>query len=233
MGAKRIALMERKLEHGSIAFYYRPRVDEQAPEEIDEVQRLLILLAPANSSRERLIAIGRRRLPSSRLGARLWGYVDLVLDASDMQAALGAQVYSAKTEGVRHTTAAVELARGSYELVWHQEHSHLRWRVVEVATDDPIATQLTIEQDGDNILTVANPDPTAWGLDEPPRLQEELFEPLDIHVTIPTTFPAHLQERFGDRRYAEVDSVEWLDHPGAELIFIGAKEQAYAGGEAE
>src|SRR5688500_16777734 len=85
------------LEHGSATFLYRPRVEEQHPDELDDVQRLLILLAPTDSAFERLIAIGRKRIPRSARRDRFWGFVDLVLTSYDMQNALGTQVYGTKT----------------------------------------------------------------------------------------------------------------------------------------
>ena len=215
---------EELLEHGSATFLYRPRVEEQHPDELDDIQRLLILLSPLQGKFERAIAIGRKRLPHSARHDRFWGFVDLVLTPYDMHAALGAQVYGTRTKGLRHLPAARPFADGSYELVWHGAHAHLRWSIDQVDPEDPIGIALQIEPTADYIVTVANPDPTLWGLLQTPDLQGELFEDLELHVTIPTPFPPSLQARFGNRKYAQVDTPEWLDHPGAELIFVGAGE---------
>src|SRR5687768_3559487 len=120
------------LEHGDITFLYRPRVEEQHPEGLEDVQRLLLLLSPAGNAHERLIAIGRKRIPRSRRRDRFWGYVDLVLDRYDMQAALGAQVYGTKTRGLRHLPAAREFAHGTYDIAMHGPHSHLHWTVENI-----------------------------------------------------------------------------------------------------
>lgn len=210
------------LEQGSATFLYRPRVEEQHPDELDDVQRLLILLSPAEGRFERLIAIGRKRLPRSARRDRFWGFVDLVLTPYDMNAALGAQVYGTKTRGLRHLPAARSFASGTYELAWHGAHAHLRWRIDRFDQNDPVAIELDPERDADYVLTVANPDPTLWGLLETPDLQADLFDDLELHVTIPTPFPPALQSRFRNRKYAQVDTPEWLDHPGAELVFVGA-----------
>lgn len=210
------------LEHGSATFLYRPRVEEQHPDELEDVQRLLILLSPRAGQFERLIAIGRKRLPRSARRDRFWGFVDLVLTPYDMHNALGAQVYGTKTRGLRHLPAARSFAGGTYELAWHGAHAHLRWRIERFDQHDPIAVELDPERDADYIVTVANPDPTVWGLLETPDLQADLFDDLELHVTIPTPFPPALQSRFRNRKYAQVDTAEWLDHPGAELVFVGA-----------
>lgn len=213
------------LERGSIAFLYRPRMEEQHPDELDDVQRLLLLLSPAGSPFERLIAIGRKRLPRSARRDRLWGFVDLVLTPYNMHAALGAQVYGTKTRGLRHLPAARAFADGTYEVETHGPHSHFRWHIERFAFDDPVAAHLPVEHEADYILTIANPDPSAWGLVELPDLQSELFDDPEMHVPIPTPFPPALQQRFGKRKFAQLDTTRWLDHPGAELVFLGAGEQ--------
>ena len=224
MARVRAAEAVQTLEQGPIAFLYRPRVEEQQPSELDDVQRLLLLLTPAGSAYQRLIAVGRKRLPRSAQRDRFWGFVDLVLTHYDMHAALGTQVYGTKTRGLRHLPAARELATGTYSLTTHNGHAHLAWNVEHIVENDPLAFEVEIEPEADYILTVANPDPVAWGLLETPDLQSQLFDDLELHVPLPTPFPPALQQRFRNRRYAQIDGPEWLDHPGAELVFVGAGE---------
>jgi hypothetical protein len=205
------------LEQGKITVLYRPRVEEQHPETLDDIQRLLILLAPDGSAFRRLIAVGRKRLPRSARRERFWGFVDLVLTQYDMNAALDAQVYGTKTHGLRHLPAARAVASGSYEIELHSSHSHLRWQIEPLEN----VVEIEIEPSADYIVTIANPDPAAWGLIEPPDLQTQLFDDLELHVPLPTPFPPALQEEFHSRRFVQLDTTDWLDHPGAELVFIG------------
>ncbi len=222
MSGTAAAQAEVAIEQGAVTFLYRPRVEEYHAEELENVQRLIILLSPVGSAFQRAIAIGRKRLPHSSRRDRFWGFVDLVLTHYDMNAALGAQVYGTKTRGLRHLPAAQPFASGTYEIATHGTHAHLRWHIDERASDDPVAAEVELEEDADYILTIANPDPTAWGLLQPPDLQSELFDDLELHVTIPTPFPPAMQQRFRNRRFVQLDSTEWLDHPGAELVFVGA-----------
>jgi hypothetical protein len=211
----------RTIEHGAVTMLYRPRVEEQDPSDLGDVQRLLILLSPEGGAFERAIAVGRKRVPRSSQRDRFWGFVDLVLTSDDMSAALGAQVYGTKTRGLRHLPAARPFATGTYEIATHREHAHLRWRVSRISDEDPIAFEADVENEADYIVTVANPDPIVWGMLETPDLQTSLFDDLELHVTIPTPFPPNLQERFGQRKFAQLDTTEWLEHPGAELVFVG------------
>ena len=197
------------LEKGEIQFFYRPRVERWQVEDISDVQRLLIVLCPEGQRRYRVIALGRKRMPKP--GERFWGFVDLVLDSNqDLRAALGASTYMTKTRGVRSLPAAQRIRSGRYQLVSHEGHAHLDYG------------------DGSAIITVANPDPTAWGLLETPPLQLELFDETEVHVTVPATLPADLQSQFGEKRFIPLDSARVLDHPGVELVFIGVPARASA-----
>lgn len=224
MGRAQAAEAIQTLEQGSIAFLFRPRVEERHPAEIEDVQRLLLQLTPSGSVYQRLIAIGRKRLPRSAHRDRFWGFVDLVLTHYDMHAALGAHVYGTKTRGLRHLPAARTIGQGTYEITAHDGHAHFSWCVTRIAEEEPLAAEIEIEEEADYILTVANPDPAAWGLVEPPDIQTALFDDLELHVPLPTPFPPALQQRFRNRRFTQLDSVDWLEHPGAELVFVGAGE---------
>lgn len=224
MGRSAVAHATETIEKGAITFLYRPRVEEHHPGGLDDIQRVLLLLAPHRGAFQRLIAVGRKRLPRSARRDRFWGFVDLVLTGYDMNAALGAHVYGTRTRGLRHLPAARRFARGAYEIVTHDHHSHLRWQIDRIVDDDPISHESVVEEEADYIVTVANPDPTAWGLVETPDLQSDLFDDLELHVTIPTPFPAGLQERFEGRRFVQLDTTAWLNHPGAELVLIGSGE---------
>ena len=216
----------RGLERGEMTLMYRPRVEHFDPEDARDVQRLLLVLCPERRSRYRVIAIGRKRLPGGERHERFWGFVDLVLDApQDLRAALAAQTYVTKTRGTRHLPAARRAASGTYELRWHDGHTHLSYDLQRVHGEDPVVEDLELEERADYIVTVANPDPAVWGLDEPPPLQFELFEEPEIHVTIPTPFPPDLQQRFRDRRFAPLDTVGYLAPPGAELGFVTQETQ--------
>ena len=207
--ARREEQRARVLERGELQFYYRPRVERRQVEDISDVQRLLIVLCPSGQRRYRVIALGRKRMPKP--GERFWGFVDLVLDSDqDLRAALGASTYVTRTRGVRSLPAAQRIKTLRYELVSHDGHAHLDYG------------------DGSCIITVANPDPAAWGLLETPPLQLELFDETEVHVTVPATLPRDLQSRFGEKRFIPLDSARLLDHPGVELVFIGSPAPASA-----
>jgi hypothetical protein len=197
------------VERGGIDILYRPRVEHEEVESLRDVQRLLLVLAPEGRHQCRVIAIGRKRIRD-----RFWGFVDLVDDPQYVDITLGAHTYLTKTRGARHLPAARVAASGEYTITRHDDHTHFAYEATRREE-----SEIEVESEGDFIVSVANPDPTAWGLVEMPPLQDELFPEYEVHVTIPTPFPAAIQERFRDKRYIELEP-ELLDYPGAELIFI-------------
>ena len=193
MARRREENERRGLERGEISLMYRPRL------RTDDVQRLLLVLRPDDQPRFRVVVIGRRRLD------RFWGFVDLVLySPHDLRAVLDSQIVKGPG-GVQHIPAAVPIAAGTYELAWRDGQAHLHYEMED--------------QRGDYVMTVANPDPKVWGLADSPSLQSDLFDETEVHVTVPSPFPPRLQQRFNNQRMAPLDSIEFLDHPGAELIF--------------
>lgn len=51
------------LEKGNVYFFYRPKVEEEAPEGLEDVQRMYMILAPDGEERFRETVIGRKKLP--------------------------------------------------------------------------------------------------------------------------------------------------------------------------
>jgi len=168
------------------------------------LEHLLLFLCPDGRDESRLIAIGSRELRG-----RFWGFVDLVDDPQFIELTLGAQTYLTKNGGARHLPAALVEASGTYVLSREEGQTHFSFT--------------TTKREGHFIVSVASPDPAAWGLAEPPPLQDALFPEYEVHVTIPTPFPPEIQEGFRGSRYIAPDP-ELLDYPGTELIFIETED---------
>jgi hypothetical protein len=97
--------------------------------------------------------------------------------------------------------------------------------VYELSSRDGLA-HLYYNVDGESAeysVLVANPDPYAWGLREAPPIQHDLFEKDEVHARLPALLTPQLQQRFGGRRFVALDTVEFLDHPGTELVFSGQR----------
>ncbi|MBI2392006.1 MAG: hypothetical protein HYV09_20610 [Deltaproteobacteria bacterium] len=198
--------MTRVLERGNIYFLFRPRVGEERPDGLDDVQRLFVVLIPRDEHVYRRLVIGRKRMPDTGAHERHWAFVDKVADRPEpLQEDLEAQRYATKARGERVQPAGRPAGEGVYAIVEHlvesAPHVHLAY-ALEVP-DEPGAVQreLGIDREASYVVAVLNPLPR----------------------TGTTDYPAHLQARFADRRFAPLDP-ELLDHEGAELVLIGARE---------
>lgn len=104
---------------------------------------------------------------------------------------------------------AQTLGAGTYRIESHEDHTHLDYAL---DGDCTLCEQIGLPARGSFLVSVMNPDPARWPADP----QEALFESA---ATVETPFPPALQERFGEHRYLP-PAPEFLDYPGAELVFI-------------
>src|SRR5690606_37471175 len=122
--------------------------------------------------------------------------------------ALRERKYSTKTRGERHQRAARPAGEGMYEIVRHEGHTHLAY-VLELPTKPgDVQHELRIVPEASYVFSVKNPDkpsPPGAGLSH-----------RDVSL------PKALRERFRDRRFADVDPPEFLDHEGVELMLVAA-----------
>lgn len=204
--------MTRVLERGEIYFFYRPRVGEEEPRGVEDVQRLYAILSPRDSPVYRRLVIGRKRLPDIGARERSWAFVDRVARKPEpIEEDLEAHTYRTKTRGEREQPAGRPAGEGVYALVEHDDHAHLVYALELPKAPGEVQEELNIELDASYVVTVRNPEAPSrpeLGLDHSQRAR----------------YPARLQERFGGRSFAPL-TPELLDYEGAELILIGAHEE--------
>lgn len=54
------------LEQGDVFFFYRPKVNEDDPSGLGDVQNFGMVLRPNGGSKVRLLIVGRKRLPDAK-----------------------------------------------------------------------------------------------------------------------------------------------------------------------
>jgi hypothetical protein len=201
--------MTAELERGNIYFFYRPRVNVDEVQSLNDVQRLFFVLSVDGTHRLRDIMVGTKHLPGPDGHERAWAFVALVSDrAGDLRAELSARTYETRTRGERHQPPARAAGEGRYLIADHDGHSHLAY-VLELPRELGDAQRaMRIERRASYVVVVRNPDAPA-----PPGMGRTGQTP---------TLPEHLRNRFGGRRFAQLDAPEWLDHEGVELVIIGA-----------
>lgn len=205
------------LEQGDIYMAFRPTVDTHDPESLEDVQRFHIILAARDPRRYRLLVVGRKRLPEPEEHgrARQWAFVEAVSDqADDIERLLDEEHYQTKTRGERTRPAARPVAEGVYRILRHGNHTHLVYALELPERPGEVQDELNIEDEASYIVTVKNPDapsPRRAGLG-----------------SRKASFPDALKERFGGRRFCDLDPPDFLDHEGAEFVLISAAEDVKA-----
>jgi hypothetical protein len=97
---------------------------------------------------------------------------------------------------------------GVYEIVRHEEHTHLAYALELLPTPGSVQRVFNIRKAASIIVTVKNPDansPPEAGLPEYRKPE----------------YPKKLMEKFGERRFVDLDPPDFLDYPGTELVLVG------------
>jgi hypothetical protein len=207
------------LERGDIFFLYRPRVDEEHVEGLEDVQRLTVVLRRDQGRVYRRILVGRKRFPDpDQAGAqRYWAFVERVgRRAEEVSDDLGRERRQTRTRGTRVQPEARPAGQGRYAIVDHDGHTHLVYELELPLQPGAVQQDLQIRPEASYILAVINPRRPA-----PPAIGPRLSGRVDL--------PDELMERFGDRRFAPA-TPELLDHEGVELVLIAAGHDLRAAG---
>lgn len=200
------------LERGDIYFLYRPKVDEEDPSSLSDVQRFFVVLRPDGRDEARLLVVGRKRLPEAERHERSWGFVAKVGPAAAIGDELEQETYTTRTRGEQEQPAARPGGEGRYVVALVEGQMHLAYVLELPEHPKEVQHAFEIEPEASFVLSVKNPEkpsPARTGLGE--RQEAD--------------FPERLQREFRGRRFASED-VRLLDFEGAEFILVGARTDA-------
>jgi hypothetical protein len=204
------------LEQGNIYFLYRPRVQEDDPEGVEDIQRFYMALKPEGKRTYRLMILGRKHLPDVPAHERVWGFVDMVRDSpKDLEEELQERTYQTKTRGERTVPAARPAGEGRYAVVQADGQMHLVYALELPQDPGKVQKDLKIASEASFALSIKNPEkgqPKAAGL----RPEEK------------AEYPQEKQDVFRERRFAREDP-ELLDYEGTEFVLVGARENPEEG----
>jgi hypothetical protein len=206
------------MEWGDIYFAYRPKVEAQVAKGFEDMARLYMILSRRGKPLYRFIIISEKRLPAvSGAGDRKsWGVVQKVASRpEEVEDELDPETYPTKTRGERHLAAARPAGEGVYAIARHSGHTHLAYVLELPAEPGEVQQALNIVKEGSYIIVIKNPEapaPPSVGLDESRQ----------------AAFPKELQQRFQGRRFIPVEPPDFLDYEGAEILFVGARQDVFA-----
>jgi hypothetical protein len=203
------AAMSTELEHGDILFVYRLRVGIREVSSLEDVQRFSFLLHPAGAARLREVVVPAKRLPDVRTPERTLALVARVADSAIyFHQELQQRTDQTKACGERAQPATRAAGEGRYAIVDHDGHGHLAYALELPPEPGDAQRALGIEREASYIVAVRNPDAPAGPVLTSPALASRL--------------PDRLRARSGTRRFTPLDTYEWLDHEGVELMVIAA-----------
>jgi len=209
------------IEQGDIFFFYRPKVDTEEVEHIKDVQRFYMITSPEKRNKNiyRLFLIGQKQLPEivegrSTSKERNWALNVLTTSNSeDIRRELLAAEYTTETRGKRRIAAAVPVGEGKYCIVKHDNHTELAYILELPKIPGPTQREFEIRKEASYIISVKNPDVTIPGY---AAFSTEDKKP---------NYPKYLKERFGDRRWIDVEDPDLLNYENTQVLLIGARKK--------
>lgn len=195
------------IEKGDIYFFYRPKVKSlegsQTVNDLSEIQRFYCVLHPEKTDLHRLLLVGKKHMPEVEEKEITWLTLEIAThDKKRLLEELKEYTYKTKTRGERIVGAARACGEGVYCLSQHEDHTHFSY-ILELPKEiDEVQEELKIEKEVSYIISVKN--------------QQEA----GITSGKAASFPKKLQEQFQGKRFIPIESADFMDYEGAELLLI-------------
>ena len=206
------------IEQGDIFFFYRPKVGTEEVSGTEDVQRFYMVTAPEGKhSKYRLFILGRKQLPEivegkSTSEERNWALNILTTNNSeDIRRELLAAEYETETRGMRRVAAAAPAGEGKYSIVKHDNHTELAYALELPEVPGPTQREFEIKKEASYIVSVKNPDMQISGFKAFEKRKPE--------------YPANIKQKFGDKRWINVEDPDLLNYENTQLLLIGARKK--------
>jgi hypothetical protein len=207
------------IEQGDIFFFYRPKVGTEEVKGIKDVQRFYMVASSEDNNRYRLFLVGQKQLPEivegkSSSEEKNWALNILTTsNPDDIQKELMPAEYSTETRGRRRLAAAAPAGEGKYTIVKHGNHTELAYILELPEIPGPTQREFEIKKEASYIISVKNPDVKVPGF---AAFSSEDKKP---------GYPKHLKEKFGDRRWINIEDPDLLNYENTQLLLIGARKK--------
>lgn len=200
------------IEKGDIYFFYRPKINTQTINKLDDVQRLYVVLVPEEKDLARLFLVGKKRMPEIMKGkptstAREWMMIDMTGKPTKIGEALSPLEYETKTRGEQEQGEAIPAGEGRYAIFERNNSSRLAYRLTNPEKPGKAQTELGILAEASYIISVRNPSLDVAGFPE-----------------AKPNYPKRIMEKFADKRWLDIDDSKLLDYEDAQLVLIGAHD---------
>jgi hypothetical protein len=198
------------LERGNVYLFFQPKVEQAAPQDVEDAPKISMVMSPEESHCYRLLLVGLRQMGHDNSG----GFVDAVSEEpKNIEDRLAPEAHPTKTRGESQLPALRPIGEGIYGIVRHKDHTHFVYTLNLPKAMGGTQPPFDLKNDGSYILSIKNPEkrsPSTRDLDRPVNL------------------PRQLQEKFRDRRFCEADPPDFLNYEGMEFVLISAMENVLA-----
>jgi hypothetical protein len=207
------------IEQGDIFFFYRPKVGTEEVQDLDDVQRFYMITVPEENTKYRLFLIGQKQLPEivegkSTSEEKNWALNILTTSSlKDIENELMPAEYTTETRGKRRLAAAVPAGEGKYVIAKHDNHTELAYILELPETPGPTQREFEIKKEASYIISVKNPEVKVPGFT---AFSSEDRKP---------EYAKHLKEKFGDKRWIDVEQPDFLNYENTQLLLIGARKK--------
>jgi hypothetical protein len=204
------------MEQGDVFFFYRPKVGTEEVGGVDDVQRFYMVTA-SDDGKYRLFVIGQKQLPEIVRGKstseeRSWALNVLTTSKpEDIRRELLAAEYETETRGKRRMAAAAPAGEGKYSIVKHDNHTELAYVLELPEVPGPTQKEFEIKKEASYIISVKNPDIQVKGFAAFEKRKPE--------------YPSSIKQKFGDRRWINVDDPDLLNYENTQVLLIGARQK--------
>ncbi|KAL1859380.1 hypothetical protein Plec18167_006665 [Paecilomyces lecythidis] len=209
------------LEKGIIYFFFRPRVNVEEPESINEVARSFFVLrptplgatldkGPVEAQNCRLLILPKKKFPTSGK-ERDMGFVEKAgMSMKDLhEKFIEGGTYETSTRGERTKPEAKPYAEGVYAITSTKRASHLAYVVTAPSEIGDIQHDFGLHKRGSWILQSKNPKfPGPAQLPKNPE------------------YPENVKEKFGDYRWIPLEP-ELINYPNAQFLMIGEGQDEF------
>ncbi|KAL7750495.1 hypothetical protein RI367_004269 [Sorochytrium milnesiophthora] len=209
------------LEEGHVYFFYRSKVDEEHASSLQDVQRTFMLLKPLDTyhgRKNRLIVIGRKKLPSVDDARPFWAYVEHAAESMEQVTDfLKQSEYDTATRGHRVNRPAKPVGEGVYSIIVdeHGYNTHLAVLMTVPSEPGPVQHALNIPKEGSYVVRVKNPGAASNSASRPATSGGGTGRVEGARVSSGRPDPHYaddLVEKFAGRRFIPVDPPTFLDY---------------------
>jgi len=203
------------LEKGNIVFFYRPKEGVLHPRSPDDLERVYLMLLPDDQThhRNRVLNVTHGVFPMIVPGKALpeerdWAFVqDVSQDPKKVLEDLQKNI-SAPPEpsGQRARPWARPAGQGRYEIVEHDKHTHLAYRLSQPTKPGEVQAELQVKPEASYVISVKEP-----------------YAPSEIALSEKPSYPESLRNKFDGHGWIPLDPTDFLDYRWTQVLLIGAR----------